>query len=143
MDTPHHPKLLGIDYGTRRIGVATNFASLVEPLEVVANQLDEMHPVLSAAALARLRVLCQELHIEALVVGMSEAKMAEQINAFVEVLRQELALPIHLMDETLSSQAVAARLREAGARLVKRQGPIDHYSAAVILEEFLEVGEVN
>jgi RNase H-fold protein (predicted Holliday junction resolvase) len=53
-------------------------------------------------------------------------------------LQTKLALPIHLVDETLSSQEVAERLEAAAASLKKRQGPIDHYAAALILEEFLD-----
>ena len=64
--------------------------------------------------------------------------MGEKIKLFAEILRKELDLPVILSDETLSSYEVEQRMRAASLSLKKRQRPIDHYSAAIILEDFLE-----
>lgn len=131
-------KFLGIDYGTKRIGLAVNFASLVEPLLVVDNQIDQTQPIISASALKQIVSLCQEKNIDEVVLGFSEAEMGEKIKLFAEILRKSLDLPVILSDETLSSYEVGQRMRAASLSLKKRQGPIDHYSAAIILEDFLE-----
>lgn len=130
-------KLLGLDYGTRRIGVAVSFATLAEPLEVIANPTTTNESVVTAAALQRISELCQEHQIQALVVGMSENHMAKLTQQFVQLLEQHLHLPIHLHDETLTSATVQARLREQGVNLSRQTTAIDHYAAALILEDFL------
>lgn len=132
-------KILALDYGTKRIGVATNYASLVEPVEVIANKLTASQPVIALTALDRIASLCQELAVEQVVVGISEQAMAVQSQKFAALVAKQVHLPVHLMDETLSSHEVAERLREAQAKLKTRQGPIDHFAAAIILENWLDL----
>lgn len=132
-------RFLALDYGTKRIGVAMNIGDLVEPLEVIENQLSSAEPVVGDDAIARIRSLCQTHAIETIVVGLSEGAMAERTQQFVSLIRQELALPVQLNDETLSSAQVQSRLREQGVNLSRLTTPIDHYAAALILEDFLAV----
>ena len=129
---------MALDYGTKRIGVAVNFSSLVEPVEVITNNLDGGKELLTAEALKRLQFLFKKEEVERLVVGVSEKEMAKKSREFASLLEEKLKVPTFLMDETLSSQEVQKRLIQAQAKLKKRQGPIDHYAAAIILEEWLE-----
>lgn len=132
-------KFLGIDYGTKRIGLAINVLSLVEPLMVLENHVDELSPIASPTVLEQIVQVCQKRAIDEIVLGLSEAAMAEKIKLFATALQVATKLKIHLMDETLSSHEVGQRMKEAHLKLKKRQGPIDHFAAAVILEEFLEM----
>lgn len=132
-------KVLALDYGTKRIGVATNFGFLAEPLTVILNETDEQHPLLSPAALERLRQLVKEQHTQRLVVGVSEQAMAATSRRFAQQLKESLLLPVDLVDETLTSQAALQKMREAKLKKRKLQGPMDHYAAALILEEWLNV----
>lgn len=129
---------LSIDYGTKRIGLAFNVATLAEPLLVLDNQLNKDQTIVSDVALGAIAKICSERKIDEIVLGLSEAEMALKIQAFAEILRAKLSLPVTLVDETLSSHEVGRRMKEASFSLKKRQGPIDHYSAALILEDFLE-----
>jgi putative Holliday junction resolvase len=131
-------KFLGIDYGTKRIGLATNTASLVEPLCVIDNKIDKSNLIVSEPALAAIEKICQEKAIEQIIVGLSEGLMAEQTKLFAQLLEAKINLPVTMIDETLSSYEVARKLKAAHFSLKKRQEPIDHYSAALILEDFLE-----
>ncbi|MPN59536.1 putative pre-16S rRNA nuclease [bioreactor metagenome] len=130
--------VLGIDFGKKRIGTAINFSDMAEPLEVVANEFQSAEQPVSLAALQRLREICQERRIEQLVVGVSEQEMAGYSRHFGQILAQETNLPVAFVDETLTSREVAQRLLESGASLQKRQGPIDHFAAALILEAWLD-----
>ena len=47
-------------------------------------------------------------------------------------------MPIEFFDETLSSQEVEKRIQQQGIKKSVRSGPIDHFAAAIILEEWLE-----
>jgi len=129
---------LGIDYGTKRIGLAINLASLVEPLLVLDNQVDSKQPIASEQVIWQIADLCKKHKIDQIILGYSEAKMALKIKLFAQLLQNEISLPIVLVDETLSSYEVGRRMKEAEFSLKKRQGPIDHYAAALILEDFLE-----
>ncbi|MFZ5376403.1 MAG: Holliday junction resolvase RuvX [Patescibacteria group bacterium] len=132
-------RVLALDYGTKRIGVAVSRGSLAEPLEVVANDASIDSSVATVpSALERIAEICQEEKIEQLLVGLSENGMAERTKKFVDELRIRFDLPVSMFDETLSSQDAEDRLLLSGAKKKKRQGPIDHYSAAIILESWLE-----
>lgn len=129
---------LGIDYGTRRIGLAFNVASLAEPFLVISNKTSEENPIVNEEALLKIVAICQEKAIDEIVLGISEAQMALKIKDFAIILEEKTSLPVNMIDETLSSYEVGRRMKEAGFSLKKRQGQIDHYSAALILEDFLE-----
>jgi putative transcription antitermination factor YqgF len=129
---------LSIDYGTKRIGLAFNVATLAEPLLVLDNQLSNQQDIVTDQAVEEIIKICAERKINEIVLGLSEAQMAVKIQAFAKILQARLALPVTLVDETLSSHEVKRRMAEASFSLKKRQGPIDHYSAALILEDFLE-----
>lgn len=129
---------LGIDYGTKRIGLAFNVASLVEPLMVLNNQTNQQEPVTNELVVTQIAQICKEKKINKIILGYSEAQMAEKTKIFAKLLEKKIDLPIIFSDETLSSYEVAAKMKEAAFSLKKRQGPIDHYAAALILEDFLE-----
>lgn len=129
---------LGIDYGTKRIGLAINVASLVEPLLVLNNQTNDDQPIASEEVVSKMAQICVEQKIDIIVLGYSEAQMAEKTKLFAQLLKNKIDLPIIFSDETLSSHEVNRRMKEASFSLKKRQGPIDHYAAALILEEYLE-----
>ena len=122
-------KFLAIDFGTKRVGLAISVASLAEPLKIVNHD----------QAIDEIIKICKAEGITQLVLGVSEAEMANKISVFEKKLREKIDLPINLIDETLSSQEVAARLKAAHVPLRKRQAPIDHYAAAIILEDWLEL----
>lgn len=123
-------RYLGLDYGDRRIGVAVSYGTLAEPLEIVEK---------GSEATARIQTLCHQYGITDLVIGQSEGEMAEKSRTFGQQLADHLHLPLHTIDETLSSVQVHQRLHEAtppGKQ--KYKGPIDHYAAATLLQSFLD-----
>ncbi len=122
-------RYLAIDYGTKRIGLALSKGSLAEPWQILPND-DQIF--------AQLKECCQQQKIDQIIVGLSEKEMAEKTKLFVKQLSTQLTLPVIFMDETLSSKQVQAKLIQAGAPLKKRQGPIDHYAAALILQNWLD-----
>jgi len=129
---------LSIDYGTKRIGLAFNVASLVEPFMVLNNRINQEETVTSEIVIEQIAQICKEKKINKIILGYSEAQMAEKTKVFAKLLQKKIDLPIIFSDETLSSNEVVAKMKEAAFSLKKRQGPIDHYAAALILEDFLE-----
>lgn len=122
-------KVLAIDFGTKRIGLAVSHASLAQPLKIILND-DQV--------LENIRQVVAQGKITQLVVGMSENEMAVKIQNFVEKLKEKISLPIALTDETLSSYQTHQKLATSHMKLKKRQGPIDHYAAAEFLQEWLD-----
>ena len=131
--------ILGIDYGTKRIGLAVNIGSFAEPLTILPNQTDQKNPVVSEETLDKLLEILESRKIDQIVLGISEKEMAEKIKEFALILGEKTDIPLDLMDETLSSQEVSQKMKEAKFSLKKRKGPIDHYAAALILEEWLDL----
>lgn len=123
-------RYLGLDYGDRRIGLAVSFGTLAEPLEIVER---------GSQAFPRIQSLCHHYGITDLVIGQSEGEMAAKSQTFGQQLADYLHLPLHTVDETLSSVQVHQQLHEAtppGKQ--KYKGPIDHYAAATLLQSFLD-----
>ena len=117
---------LGIDFGTKRIGLAKAEGEIrmAIPLRTVTND-EELRNTL--------RNLVKEEHIEEIVVGIPvsfdgrEHEMAAASRAFGEEIK-ELGLPVHFQNEVLTS---AQAQREGG-------GDLDSSAAALILQSFLD-----
>ncbi|MDR0463374.1 MAG: Holliday junction resolvase RuvX [Pseudomonadales bacterium] len=120
-------KILAIDYGTVRVGLAVSYGTLAEPLQVIAN---------NEKIFENLGKIIEGERVEEIVVGVSENEMAQQTLDFVEKLKQLISLPIHTSDETLSSFEVEQKLKVL--KKSKRDGEIDHYAATIILQNYLD-----
>lgn len=120
--------------------MAVSYGSLAEPLMVVNNAGSEKtaNQVVIDSALHEIAGICQVESVVEIVVGISEQEMADKTAHFAKLVQEMTHLPVCLSDETLSSQSAERKLREAQAPRRKRNGKIDHYSAALILEEWLE-----
>lgn len=94
-------KILGIDYGRKKIGLAIAEGSLAEPYRVlrVDNYLD---------AIKKVEQVTKGLQIDLLVVGISEGEMGEESKRFAEEIGAET------FDETLSTQDAQRLSMEAG-----------------------------
>lgn len=117
--------ILGIDYGTVRIGLAVARGPLAEPLAIIAN---------NQQTISKLQVICQQENIELLVVGISEGKMAEQTKEFVSELTKVVNVPVEFTDETLSSYEMHINRRNIN----KNDRYIDHLVAAQLLQNWLD-----
>jgi putative Holliday junction resolvase len=121
------PKVLAIDFGTVRVGLAVSMHTLADPLKVIANDEELFKNIVD---------ICEDIKADKIIVGMSENEMAKKIEAFVLELKKHTNLPIQFMDETLSSHTVHKKLKTA--KKSKRSGAIDHYAAAEFLQEWLD-----
>jgi putative Holliday junction resolvase len=128
---------LGIDHGTKRIGVAVGdtVSGIATPLEVIpAQPLDQ--------AIRRIGELARQYAVEGIVVGLpmnmdgSEGSQAALAREIAEQLTEGIGLPVRLFDERLSSfaadQALAGLLTRKGKKA--RQ---DALAAATMLQDFL------
>jgi putative transcription antitermination factor YqgF len=120
-------KVLALDYGTVRVGVALSYASLAQPLTILDNNQYLFKTIVD---------LAQQHHVTQIVVGESENQMAKKTKDFVAKLKKIITLPITLVDETLSTHQVRHYLKTHPP--AHRSKHLDHLAAAVILQNFLD-----
>src|SRR5471030_718231 len=139
---PHLPPrgaLLGLDLGTKTIGVATSDADrrLATGVETIARTT-------FAADARRLLALAGERRCVGFVLGLpinmngSEGPRAQSVRAFARNFAKLTELPIALWDERLSTAAVERGLIEADMRRDKRKEVIDQHAAMFILQGALD-----
>lgn len=129
---------LGIDYGTRRIGLAHgDELGLATPLTA----LTDADPAQRRAALA---VVVKQRRITEIVLGYpynmdgSTGFKAKEVDAFAESLRKEFGLPVHLVDERLTSHMAEAGMTQLQLREIRAQGIIDSRAASIVLQDYLD-----
>jgi putative transcription antitermination factor YqgF len=122
--------LLGLDYGTKHLGVSLAIGSLAEPLLTVpTNQ-----------AIPKIQQLISEYQIDKIIVGISENRMAELTKEFVMILSLQLPIPIITHDETLTSKEAQTHLLHKKPRSRKTD---HHYASALMLQDYLDQLTIN
>jgi putative Holliday junction resolvase len=133
-------RALGIDLGSRRIGVALSDSAgtVASPYETVERSGD------LALDHRRLLALAAEAEVEVLVVGLplgldgSVGPAAEGVLAEVEQLRDATELPVETYDERLTTVTATRLLREGGVKGKAQRRLVDKVAAAVILQSWLD-----
>ena len=134
--------VLGVDFGTKRIGLAVSDPDRVHVFPRETLRRGEM-----AEDLATLRQLCEEDAVELIALGLplnadgSEGGMCTAARQFGARLVLELGLDLVFVDERYSSIEADERLRELHPRDPRRRRQMrDRAAAAIILRSFLEAG---
>jgi putative Holliday junction resolvase len=136
---PASGKLLGLDLGTRTIGVA-----LSDGLRYSATPLETIRRTKFTADAARLLALVAENAVVGIVLGLplnmdgSEGPRAQSTRAFARNLARLVEVPIAFWDERLSTSAVTRTLIEADVRRDRRAEVVDKLAASYILQGALE-----
>ncbi|KKQ74098.1 MAG: hypothetical protein US96_C0041G0005, partial [Candidatus Woesebacteria bacterium GW2011_GWB1_38_5b] len=124
-------KILGIDYGRKKIGLSFSEGKIASPLGVI--KFEDWKSFKE-----RLIEIIAEEGVEKIVIGVSEGKMAEEIKKFGERLLSEISAPIEYFDETLSTHQAQELSRESGMKKNKRLALEDAYAASVMLQSYLD-----
>ncbi|AWB45668.1 Holliday junction resolvase RuvX [Paenibacillus sp. CAA11] len=132
-------KIMGLDYGDRRIGVAVSDALgwTAQGVETIERRRDE-------SELLRIAELVQEHNIEEIIVGLPKnmngtiGPRGEICMEFAEKLKLQLNLPVHLWDERLTTVSAHRTLLEADVSRKKRKQVVDKMAAIFILQNYLD-----
>ena len=135
-------RILGIDWGEKRVGVAV--ADTAAPLAVPRATLKQNRRLISA-----IKALAKEERAEHIIIGLpltmegKESDMAKRVRAFGVKLEQITELPVHFVDERLTSKQVRRDPSGKGeGRLGRRRGGrtsnIDAVAAAAVLQSWLD-----
>jgi putative Holliday junction resolvase len=130
-------RVLGIDLGVRRVGVARSDATgtLASPL-VVLDRTPDLH--------RRVADLVRDEEAELVVVGLPrsldgrDGDAAKKARAEAAALERALPVPVVLHDERLTTVVAHAGLAGAGRSAKQRRGMVDAAAAAVILQSWLD-----
>jgi putative holliday junction resolvase len=132
-------RILAIDHGTRRIGIAVS-----DELKMIAQPLEFIPAEPFDAFMARLRELLEEKEVELILVGMprnmdgSYGPAAQKVDEFVAALKADTSVPIKLWDERLTSVMANRILIQGNVRRDKRKEKVDKMAAAILLQSYLD-----
>src|SRR5262245_14112175 len=132
-------RILALDHGTKRIGVAIS-----DELKMIAQPLEFIPAEPIADAFDRLRTILAEKPAELILVGLPRnmdgtyGPAAEKVRAFIEQLRQAVAIPIRTWDERLTSAQANRVMVQGNVRRDQRKEKVDAVAAAILLQSFLD-----
>ena len=146
-------KILAIDYGRARIGLA-----IADAVTRMAQPLGTLERINRNEDMRRLRELAREHAVKLIVVGLplrldgTRSEMAEEASRFAERVRKQIGVPVEMVDERLTSWEAERLMEEVGGRVLHKESPVtgrkirkdpgkltvDSVAAAVILKEYLE-----
>lgn len=136
---PARGALIGLDLGTKTIGVAVSDPDrrIAAPVETVARKRFALDAQRIIALAAERRAVAYVLGLPINMDG-SEGPRAQATRAFARNLEKLTALPIALWDERLSTAAVERALIAADVSRAKRKAVIDQHAATYILQGALD-----
>jgi putative Holliday junction resolvase len=141
-------RFLGVDPGAARIGLALSDddARVALPFDTVKrdkrDKRDETAATQVVAALEAGEVARGDL--AGVIVGLplrldgTEGEAARRVRRFADALREALAVPLHFVDERLSTVAVERTLRTLNVRKDEQKRVVDQAAAALLLQAFLD-----
>jgi putative Holliday junction resolvase len=137
------PRILGLDVGSRRIGVAIS-----DPLGLTAQGLPTLQRQNKRLDFEQLAKVVGDYQVSEIVVGYPlrlsgmEGIQSEKMQLFAEELRKKFGLPVHLWDERLTSSQANRLLRETDLSIKKRGQAVDRMAAILILQNWMEARAV-
>lgn len=136
-------RILALDYGTRRIGVALSDPAgiIASPLTTLVRRAGKRPPW------SELVRIVQENEVEEIVIGLpldlsgDEGEWAAEVRVFGAQLARRTGLTVHWVDERLSSVRAERAVRSLGLKRSQREQKerVDAAAAAVILQNFLAI----
>ena len=132
-------RLLGLDVGERRIGVAVS-----DPTGTIASPLTAINRAGLEEDLVAVARLVEEHQAAAIVVGLPISlngrmgPQAQRIREFTRSLSDRSTVPVHTQDERFSTVEAERRLREGGRAPSRNRGLVDSAAASVILQAYMD-----
>ena len=132
-------RLLGIDYGTVRIGLA-----LSDPTRTLASPLPFLENNSPQQVTQALSELIQTHQISALIIGLPRnmdgtyGPSAQKVRDFISQIQKDIPLPITPIDERLTTAQVSKQLAGIGLNQRQLRKKVDSSSACLILQQYLD-----
>jgi putative Holliday junction resolvase len=132
-------RALGIDFGDVRVGLALSdlTKTISKPFETIKyTNLEDLS--------LQLKVIIEEKEVDTLVVGIpfnmsgKDTKQTVKVREFVLFIKSIISLPIHLIDERLTSKEAEKTMHILNIKTGHNKGTIDKIAASIILQEYLD-----
>jgi putative Holliday junction resolvase len=131
-------RFLGIDHGLRRIGLAYgDDIGVATPLPAISSE-DPSSQWAGLAAMLKERRITEVVVGHPLNMDGSSGPKANEVEAFARRIRSEFGLPVHLVDERLTSYEAESTIPPARRRAVRKSGLVDSRAATIILQDYLD-----
>lgn len=135
-------RIMGLDYGSKTVGIAVSDTLLItaQSVEIVRRESENK----LRKTLARIEQLIKEYEVDKLVLGLpknmnnSEGIRVEKTKEFKEMLEKRTGLEVILWDERLTTVAADRAMMEAGIRREARKNYVDKIAATFILQGYLD-----
>lgn len=135
-------RILGLDYGTKTVGVAVSDALglTAQPLETITRKEENK----LRKTCARIEALIKKYDIKLIVMGYPKhmnneaGDRCEQTENFKAMLERRTGLPVVLEDERLTTVSAEQVLIEGGVRRENRKTYVDQLAASLILQTYLD-----
>ncbi len=135
-------RIMGLDFGSKTVGVAVSDALLLTAQGVEIIRRKEENKL--RQTLARIEELIVEYEVEEIVLGLpkhmngDEGVRVELTEEFKEKLERRTGLPVVMWDERLTTVAADRTMMEAGIRRENRKDYVDMLAAVFILQGYLD-----
>jgi putative holliday junction resolvase len=132
-------RILALDYGQRRIGLAVS-----DPLQVIAGPLNTLEIHSPEDAIRQLTNVCRDYDPELLLVGYpignsgNKTEQTRIVDVFIDKLQTAFSIPVLKWDERFTSIAARDKLWEQGIKTRNNKGLIDQMAARIMLQEYLD-----
>jgi len=132
-------RILGMDVGARRIGLAVS-----DPLGITAQGIETLERRNKRTDFGILERVIKRYEVGEIVVGYpirmsgNTGSQSEKMAAFADELRRRFALPVHLWDERLTTAEAHRILDQTEMSTKRRSEVIDQMAAVLILQSFLQ-----
>jgi len=137
-------RILALDHGTRRIGVAVS-----DETKTIAQPLEFIPAEPFAEFLDRLKSILAEKEVDVILLGMprnmdgSYGPAAQKVEVFASALKSAVTVPIKLWDERLTSTMANRVLIQGRVRRGERKEKVDKMAAAILLQSYLDSGRTS
>ena len=134
-------RILGLDIGTKRIGVALSdpFKTIGSSYGVLYVKKDDLKTVYG-----EIKEIAEKESVEAIVIGLplhmsgDRGEKVHLVTDFGEGLKEVVDVPIHYEDERLTTVTAERALIEGDMGRKKRKGKVDSVAAGIILQQYLD-----
>ena len=132
-------RLLAIDYGEKRLGLAIS-----DPNQIISKPLKTIILSDSQYIYNELEKIISDYEIQKLIIGLplgmdgKNTQQTSKVEAFKEDLQNKISIPVILFDERLSSVSAKKSLISQGIKTGHNKSKIDQTAAAIFLQHFLD-----
>jgi putative holliday junction resolvase len=139
MDRPGHPRVVALDLGKSRVGVA-----IADELGLLAHPRPPLDGHNKKALLRALADLAREEGVGLFLVGLpldmsgAEGAMAARASTLAREITEATGVPVELFDERWTTREATQKLRQSGVDARRQKALVDGMAAAVMLQSFLD-----